>query len=61
MELVYALVILASAIVIIIILQKSNKLREADLKGEISRLSEDKESLRKEQLGYVREVAELKK
>jgi DNA recombination protein RmuC len=41
-------------------LQRSSKLREVDLKNEITRLSEDKDRLRSEQLDYVREITELK-
>lgn len=53
MELVYASIILVLAVVVIFILQKNGKQREADLKKEISQL-------RKEHIDYVREVAELK-
>lgn len=60
MELVYASVILLLAMVIIIFLQRNSKLRETDLKEEITRLLKEKESQRREQLDYVREIAELK-
>ena len=60
MELVYASIILVLSIIFIFFLQRGNKLRETDLKNEISRLSEDKDQLKNEQLDYVREVTELK-
>ncbi len=59
MELVYASIILVLSIIFIFFLQRGNKLRETDLKNEISRLSEDKDQLKNEQLDYVREVTEL--
>ncbi|MFT4224089.1 DNA recombination protein RmuC [Dysgonomonas sp.] len=60
MELVYASIILVLSIILIFFLQRSSKLREVDLKNEITRLSEDKDRLRSEQLDYVREITELK-
>ncbi|MDR1707846.1 MAG: DNA recombination protein RmuC [Prevotella sp.] len=60
MELVYASIILVLSIILMFFLQRSSKLREVDLKNEITRLSEDKDRLRSEQLDYVREITELK-
>lgn len=60
MELVYASIILVLSIIFIFFLQRGSKLRETDLKNEISRLSEDKDQLKNEQLDYVREITELK-
>jgi DNA recombination protein RmuC len=60
MELVYASIVLVMSIIFIFFLQRSNKSREIDLKNEVTRLLEDKDLLKNEQLGYVREIAELK-
>lgn len=60
MELVYASIVLVMSIIFIFFLQRSNKSREIDLKNEVTRLLEDKDLLKNEQLGYVREVTELK-
>lgn len=60
MELVYASIILVLSIIFIFFLQRGNKLREIDLKNEITRLSQAKDQLRNEQLDYVREITELK-
>lgn len=60
MELVYASIVLVMSIIFIFFLQRSNKSREIDLKNEVTRLLEDKDLLKNEQLGYVREITELK-
>jgi DNA recombination protein RmuC len=60
MELVYASIVLMMSIIFIFFLQRSNKSREIDLKNEVTRLLEDKDLLKNEQLGYVREITELK-
>ena len=60
MELVYASIILVLSIILIFFLQRNNKQREIEWKKEVDRLSEDRDLLRKEQLDYVREIAELK-
>lgn len=60
MELVYASIILVLSVIFIFFLQRNSKLREIDLKNEITRLTEDKDQLRYEQLDYVREITELK-
>lgn len=60
MELVYAGIILLLAVVVIFILQKNNKQRELDLKSQLERLSQDKESLQQVQVKYVQDIAETK-
>ncbi|MFV0329795.1 MAG: DNA recombination protein RmuC [Dysgonomonas sp.] len=60
MELVYALIILLLSIIFIFFLQRNSKLREIDLKNEISRLSQVKDHLKNQELDYVREITELK-
>ncbi len=60
MELVYACIILALAIIVILFLQKGNKQRELDLKIQLDKLSTEKATLLKEQIEYIREIAETK-
>ena len=60
MELVYAAVILVLAVIVILFLQKGSKQREQDMKNEIARLSDEKESLQQEKIGYVSQLSELK-
>lgn len=60
MELVYACIILALAIIVILFLQKGNKQRELDLKIQLDKLSAEKATLLKEQIEYIREIAETK-
>ncbi|MDR1090449.1 MAG: DNA recombination protein RmuC [Prevotella sp.] len=60
MELVYASIVLVMSVIFIFFLQRSHKSREIDLKNEVARLLEDKDLLKNEHLGYVREIAELK-
>lgn len=60
MELVYACIILALAIIVILFLQKGNKQRELDLRIQLDKLSAEKATLLKEQIEYIREIAETK-
>lgn len=60
MEFIFGFIILILAIVVIFILQKANKQREAELKSEAARQAVEKESLQQSQLAYIREIAELK-
>ena len=60
MELVYASIILVLAIVLVLFMQKGNKQREQELKNEINRLSADKDTVQKEQMEKIREIAETR-
>lgn len=60
MELVYAAIILVLAIVLVLFMQKGNKQREQELKNEINRLSADKDTIQKEQIEKIREIAETR-
>lgn len=58
MELVYAGIILLLAIITILFLQKNYKQREQEQKDEISRLTQDKESLQQAHVQCLKEIAE---
>ena len=60
MELIYAAIILVLAIVVILVIQKNNKQREQDLKNEMNRLFEEKQSLQNDNISYIKEIAEIK-
>lgn len=60
MELVYASIILALSVIVILFLQKGSKRIELDLKTEINKLTSEKESLLKDQIEYIREVSQTK-
>lgn len=60
MEFIFGLIILVLAVVVIFILQKNSKQREAELKGEIAAAATEKEKLQHDQIEHIREIAELK-
>ena len=60
MELVYAGVILVLAVIVIYFLQKGNKQREQDLKNEVVRITQEKQSVQNDNITYIRVVAETK-
>ncbi|MDR2955420.1 MAG: DNA recombination protein RmuC [Prevotella sp.] len=60
MELVFVGIILVAAIIAIFFIQKNSKQAEQSLKNDIYRLQEEKESLQKENIENIRELAETK-
>lgn len=60
MELVFALIVLVLAVIVILLLQRSSKARESELKSDMERSNSEKETLRQNQMEHIREIAELK-